>query len=455
MLRPNAPTRSQRRGVGLWLLITGVCLDAAIVSIIPVVAWHDYVFERGGNLKLVMVYCVIAVAMLAPTHRRGRLVTRPSEVSGTVIVRLALAPLVAATLTWWIVSIDKGILTMLVVVTAPAVLLGRLLMFKLVHTVRTHGYDLEDTIVVGAGPIGRDLALGLEENPDIGLMACGFVDRFDEELPYPLMGRPEDLPQVLEESGVRHVVLSFGGAPDPELVRYVRLCDHLPVQFYSVPRFFELGTNIDRRGFEIDGIAVVPLKSPGRRHAMWRFKRLFDMTVSVGLLALTSPLFLLCAIAVRLSSPGPIFFRQQRVGLDGKPFEMIKFRSMRVNDDSSTQWTVDEDDRVTSVGRFLRKSHLDELPQLVNVVRGEMSIVGPRPERPHFVNQFQQDIDGYNDRHRVPVGITGWAQVNGFWGDSSIETRVRLDNRYIENWSPWRDLVIGLRTIPTLLGKRR
>ena len=144
-----------------------------------------------------------------------------------------------------------------------------------------------------------------------------------------------------------------------------------------------------------------------------------------------------------------------RVGVSGIPFQIYKFRSMRVNDDHHTTWSVDDDDRVTRVGEFLRSTHLDELPQLFNVIRGDMSIVGPRPERPYFVEQFSSEIDGYGDRHRVPVGITGWAQVNGYWGDTSIEARVRLDNRYIENWSPWRDLVIALRTIPTLLGRRR
>jgi hypothetical protein len=158
---------------------------------------------------------------------------------------------------------------------------------------------------------------------------------------------------------------------------------------------------------------------------------------------------------VKFTSRGPTFFRQVRVGIAGRPFEILKFRTMKVNDDSATQWTVDDDDRVTAAGKVLRPSHLDELPQLINVLRGEMSLVGPRPERPHFVEQFGAEIDGYHERHRVPVGITGWAQVNGYWGDTSIETRVRLDNRYIENWSLWRDMVIGFRTIPTLFGKRR
>ena len=145
---------------------------------------------------------------------------------------------------------------------------------------------------------------------------------------------------------------------------------------------------------------------------------------------------------------------QRRNVLHGEPFELLKFRTMRENDDSDTTWTVDDDQRVTWIGRILRPTHLDELPQLVNVLRGEMSIVGPRPERPVFVDLFNVEVPRYEDRHRVPVGITGWAQVHGLWGDTSIADRARFDNRYIEDWSLWRDLQIVLRTIPTLLGSR-
>ena len=161
-------------------------------------------------------------------------------------------------------------------------------------------------------------------------------------------------------------------------------------------------------------------------------------------------------IAVKLTSAGPVFFRQVRIGIGGRPFEILKFRTMRVNEDSATQWSVHRR-RSGHPGRGASSARRTwtSSPQLLNVLRGEMSLVGPRPERPHFVEQFGEEIDGYHVRHRVPVGMTGWAQVNGYWGDTSIETRVRLDNRYIENWSLWRDLVIGLRTIPTLLGKRR
>ena len=186
-------------------------------------------------------------------------------------------------------------------------------------------------------------------------------------------------------------------------------------------------------------------------------KRLFDLVASLTLLVLATPVMILTALLIILEDGAPVFYRQERVGQGGRLFKVIKFRSMRrdAERDGKPRWASANDDRVTRAGRFLRPTHLDELPQLINVLRGEMSLVGPRPERPHFVEQFGAEIEEYHERHRVPVGITGWAQVNGFWGDTSIETRVRLDNRYIENWSLWRDLVIALRTIPTLLGKRR
>jgi len=216
-------------------------------------------------------------------------------------------------------------------------------------------------------------------------------------------------------------------------------------------------------GFEVDGFAITPLGRPGRQHLMWPLKRAFDVAVSGFVLLAVSPVYLACALAVKLTSPGPVYFRQVRVSVDHVPFDILKFRTMKYVADPQKQAELDQraqavnldDDRITPIGKFLRKSHLDELPQLLNVLKGEMSIVGPRPERPYFVDQHTATIEGYAHRHRVPAGITGWAQVNGFWGDSSLEARVRLDNRYIENWTPWRDLVIGLRTIPTLLGKRR
>jgi exopolysaccharide biosynthesis polyprenyl glycosylphosphotransferase len=456
--RPERAPQEQRRAIGIFSVILAIALDASAVLLWLRIAVPD--LSGKGPKFFSALYVVVALALLVPTYRRGRLVPRPAEQLVTIATRLALAPIITAILTLTrddplLGTLDMWLYTGLVGATIATVMLFRILMFKMVHAIRARGYDLEDTLIVGAGPVGVQVAEALESNREFGLAPFGFLDRFDEEPPYPIVGRPEQLISVLEETGIRHVVLAFGAASEEELVGYVRRCSLLPVQFYAVPRFFELGVPNDQIAREVDGFALVPLRRPGHGHQMWPAKRAFDVVVSSFLLLLTSPVMAACALAVRLSSRGPILFKQLRVGRDGRPFEILKFRSMRVNDDSNTRWSVDDDDRVTRVGRFLRKSHLDELPQIINVLKGEMSIVGPRPERPYFVEQFTDEIDGYAERHRVPAGITGWAQVNGFWGDTSIEARVRLDNRYIENWSLWRDLVIALRTIPTLLGKRR
>lgn len=459
----SAIPQRDRRAVGRNLRALGHLLDAASLAL-PFLVF-DYVKSDVVSMRVVALFVVIGTILLWPTHRKGRSAVAPGEGLLSIVARIGLAPVI----TFLLLSlgrlgqladeqrfIDVVAIVQIVVVTLPLVLLGRILSYQLIRRSRARGYDLEDTLIVGSGPVGMEVASALCENPQFGLVPCGFVDRFDDEdLGLPLVGRPEDLPEILAATGVRQVVLAFGAAGEEELVSIIRRCHDTTVQFYAVPRLFELGVSHDSVGQELDGLPLVPVRRPGTSSQMWPVKRALDLVAASLLMLITLPLFAACALAVKLTSSGPVFFRQVRIGIGGRPFEILKFRTMKVNDDSATQWSVDDDDRVTLVGRFLRPSHLDELPQLINVLRGEMSLVGPRPERPHFVEQFGAEIDDYHFRHRVPVGITGWAQVNGYWGDTSIERRVRLDNRYIENWSLWRDVVIFLRTIPTLLGRRR
>lgn len=469
-------SQSERRAVGRFVRQAGHVLDAVAVSIPFALAalGHPFMLSNleydGISSVVVALYVVVVVLLLWPTHSRGRHVVAPSEGLLSLATRVAIAPVI----TWAVLSAAKGflaftglatgedvsrmldvvVLAKIVVFTFPLVLAARIISYKLWTRARSKGYDLEDTLIVGSGPTGVEVAHALDDNPQSGLVPCGFVDRFHADGgDLPLVGHPRDLPAILTATGVRNVVIAFGGVPETELVGIVRQCRGLDAQFYVVPRLFELGVSASDLGHEVDGLPLVKVTNSGQRAL--RAKRMIDFVTAAALLVLTAPIMVMCALAVKLTSRGPVFFRQVRVGLGGRPFEILKFRTMTVNDDSQTQWSVDQDDRVTSVGRFLRPSHLDELPQLINVLKGEMSLVGPRPERPHFVEQFSAEVDGYEHRHRVPVGITGWAQVNGYWGDSSIERRVRLDNRYIENWSVWRDLVITLRTIPTLLGRRR
>jgi exopolysaccharide biosynthesis polyprenyl glycosylphosphotransferase len=326
---------------------------------------------------------------------------------------------------------------------------ARAVAFAAVRAARRRGVVRERTLIVGAGRQGALIGQTLREHPEFGLVPVGFVDSFEDRLDPPILGPVDQLGALIDEFAVDRVIVAFGAAREPEMVRILRACDHRRVEVSVVPRFFELGvapTGPDTD--DVRGIPLVRLRRAALRTAAWRMKRAVDVVVATVVLVVTAPVMALAAVAVRLSSRGPILFRQVRVGQRGRPVEVLKFRTMEVNDDSDTTWCVAGDERVTRVGRILRATSIDELPQFWNVLRGDMSVVGPRPERPFFVDRFEAGIPRYGDRHRVPVGITGWAQVHGLrGGKGSIEERVRFDNFYIEHWSPWRDIVILARTL--------
>lgn len=338
-------------------------------------------------------------------------------------------------------------------VVIGVVMLGRAISYTLVREARAAGMVYEPTLIVGAGTLGVRAATTLQDHPEYGLVPIGFLDSFDDTgLPLPILGDVHDLETVVREFGVRRIIVAFGAAREPEMVPIIRACDRLPVEVHVMPRFFELG--VAKEGPFTDdlwGIPLVRLRRSALRTVAWRTKRAFDLVVGSLLLAVAFPLFAAAALAVRLSSPGPVFFRQQRIGQRGEIFELLKFRTLRVNRDADTTWNVSEDERRTKVGRLMRKLSIDELPQLINVMRGEMSLVGPRPERPYFADQFRVAVPGYDDRHRVPAGMTGWAQVHGLRGDTSIKDRAVFDNHYVENWSLWRDMVILVRTVGTVV----
>lgn len=333
---------------------------------------------------------------------------------------------------------------------SPATILGaRTATYALVRRLRRAGVLSEPTVIIGSGPWAAELARTLDAHPEYGLCAVGFLDRVgSDHLPLPLLGSVDDLDGVVARHGIRRVIVAFGPTREADMVKVLRASARRDFEVHVVPRFFELGAMpLGPRTDDVWGIPLVRMQRPAFSARTWRMKRAFDLLVAGLVLLLASPLMAVIAMAVRLSSPGPVLFRQVRIGQRGRPFELLKFRSMRVNDDSDTTWSVTDDERVTGVGRVLRRTSLDEIPQLWNVLRGDMSLVGPRPERPHFAVRFGETVPNYTDRHRVPVGVTGWAQVHGLRGDSSIAERARFDNHYIEHWSPWRDLVILARTV--------
>jgi exopolysaccharide biosynthesis polyprenyl glycosylphosphotransferase len=322
------------------------------------------------------------------------------------------------------------------------------------------------TLIVGAGRIGAQVERRLEELPELGLRPVGYVDAFppsEEQVGgrrSDVLGGPDDLAKIVEKTGAEHVVIAFlsSRGSDAKLVQIVRECDQLGLEVSLVPRLFE-SINV-RVGLEhIGGMPLFRLRMV--RPKGWQFviKHALDRVAAALLIVLLSPVLLGSALAIKLSSPGPIFFRQRRMGRDGREFDLLKFRSMRMPDPDSSENVlmllpentapggVEGADRRTAVGTLLRRYSLDELPQLFNVLRGEMSIVGPRPERTTYVRLFEEKIYRYSDRHRVKSGVTGWAQVHGLRGKTSLSDRTEWDNFYIENWSLWLDFKILVMTV--------
>lgn len=335
-----------------------------------------------------------------------------------------------------------------------AVFLARAIAYQLVRVLRSHGIGTHRALILGAGVVGRDLAQSMIDHPQLGLVLKGFVDGTPlggpGGLPVPIVGPPEDLAEQIIGLDIDHVVIAFTSLRESEMVEMLRTCDRLDADISVVPRLFELAHG-GRDTDEIDGVTLVRLRRAPFRSPMWRLKRVMDILMSASGLLLLSPLLASVALLVRVVDGPGVIFRQERVGLDGHRFDLLKFRSLKPADESEsdTRWNVRNDDRMSWLGKALRTSSIDELPQLINILTGDMSVVGPRPERPHFVATFDGAFPRYGARHRVPCGLTGWAQIHGLRGDTSIEDRARFDNYYIENWSLWLDLKIVLRTVGT------
>ncbi|MGH8894509.1 MAG: sugar transferase [Actinomycetes bacterium] len=328
---------------------------------------------------------------------------------------------------------------------------GRAVGYAAVRRLRAAGYVAHPALVVGAGRVGGWVVDVLQAHPEHGLRPVGFLDGdpllTSEQRSLPVLGDASQLTTVLREYGIRDVVVAFSADREEAFVDILRTCDRYACEIFYVPRLYELEASTP----DAELIWSLPLRRLRRapfRSWTWGFKRAFDVITSALAIVAMAPVLIAIAAAVRLRI-GPVLFRQRRVGLDGREFMLLKFRSLTPVDETeaSSNWSIATDLRLTAVGRFLRATSLDELPQLFNILRGDMSIVGPRPERPFFVAQFTDRFPRYMARHRVPAGLTGWAQVHGLRGDTSIEDRARFDNYYIENWSLWLDIKIILRTV--------
>lgn len=432
-------------------IVAGVLFSVELLALFA--AWA--VVEPRSPTGLLYVAVGLCVIMLGGAQR-SRLHLSGLAGAGRLVQDLGVALIIVGFLnasfsfqTRDPFSLAPGLLE-LAMVSIVIVLASRVISCSVFRAVRRRGWAMEDVIIVGAGTIGCELVRELDKHPEYGLRPLGIVDDV-KNCQYALLGGIADIGRLLVETKASHVIVAFSPIREQGLVELVRHSSDAKRTIHFVPRFFEVGQPIAAGGPEsIHGIPLVQVRRDAAHTSEWRLKRVIDVVVSLVLIVATLPLMAVLAIAVRLGSPGPALFRQVRVGQKGKEFVLLKFRTLPVGHVDGPL-SADAQDYQIPIGRFLRRTSLDELPQLFNILCGEMTLVGPRPERRHLVEQFNLEVAAYQDRHRLPVGLTGLAQVHGLRGDSSIQERARLDNYYIEYWTLWLDFIIISRTLASVI----
>jgi Undecaprenyl-phosphate glucose phosphotransferase len=346
---------------------------------------------------------------------------------------------------------SRGTLGLFVVYAFVLVSVVRLLSREVLNEVRRRGYNLKSILVIGAGELGQRVMETIHSHSELGFRVVGVLTRKPEKVGTlvqgtPVVGRVQDVEEVLARRPVDQVIIALP-LEDQALVK--ELMERLALSMVDVKvvpdlyQYITLGGGLE----EFGGLPIINLQG-GPLHG-WNLvlKRVFDVLLASAVLVLAAPVMALTAVVVKLSSPGPVFYRQERMGMDGRTFRILKFRTMRTDAETQgAQMAQADDPRKTKVGAFLRMTSIDELPQLFNVLAGDMSLVGPRPERPVFIEEFKRQIPKYHLRHKIKAGMTGWAQINGLRGQTSIQKRIEYDLYYIENWSLLLDLKILART---------
>ncbi|GFH94161.1 UDP-glucose:undecaprenyl-phosphate glucose-1-phosphate transferase [Lachnospiraceae bacterium] len=333
--------------------------------------------------------------------------------------------------------------------------LSRVVLRSMLRTIRSRGYNLKHVLVVGYSRAAEQYIDRLLWNPQWGYKICGILD---DTVPsgtlykgIKVLGRLQNLEVILPHNELDEVAIALALKDYDNLENVVNICEKSGVHTKFIPDYNSViptrPYTEDLMGLPVINIRYVPLSNNSNKV----IKRAMDILGSLCGIVLFSPVMLFLALLVKISSPGPVIFRQERVGLHSKPFYMYKFRSMEQQSEDAEKkaWTVRDDPRVTGIGKFMRRTSLDELPQLFNILKGDMSMVGPRPERPLFVERFKEEIPRYMVKHQVRPGLTGWAQVNGYRGDTSIKKRIDCDIYYIENWTMGFDIKIIFLTFFT------
>lgn len=327
--------------------------------------------------------------------------------------------------------------------------LGRVIIELIQQSLLKYGIGRHNVLIIGANETTRFIINEIKNNQRIGFKVAGVINITDSRVDgMKIIGGFDDISAIVKDKSIDEIILTDGTFSKTKTAELIDICAEHRINFKFVPDILaQMSLNVGAESIgsmPVLSVRTNPLDGWGRI-----FKRVFDVAASLVILIVLLPVVLLIVIIQLITSPGPIIYVHERVGRDGNKFKLSKFRSMYPDSEHNEgrYWTSEKDDRITPFGRFLRKTNLDEIPQLLNILKGDMSFIGPRPEQPRFVEQFSREIPGYYQRHRVKSGLTGWAQVNGLKGDTSIVERVRYDMYYIENWSILFDLKIFFRTL--------
>ena len=430
----------------------------------------------AGTLAVLVSAVVVTFALLRlyiprrDTSHLDSLAAIAQAVTIASVVALALSA-------FWTRSVDvpRVVLVWTWVGSIVLIWLGRTALHAALELLRRRGWDEARVLIVGAGDEGHLLHQKILAAPELGYRVVGFLDerstieptgasntmvRGSSQAtaadPTPVLGALADLVPIVRAYGITEVLVALPSLPHQQIVELAGLCARERVNVKVFPDVFQIMAS-EVSTSELSGLPLLRIRDVALRGWNRALKRAADLTLSATLLILLAPLLLLIALVVKATSPGgPVFYVQERLGLDGRPFQLLKFRSMRADAEAGTGPVMarPDDERTTALGKIMRRLSIDELPQLVNVLLGEMSLVGPRPERPHFVQQFAHAIPRYADRHQEKAGMTGWAQVNGLRGQTSIEERTRYDLFYVEHWSLLFDIKILLKTLAAVVRDR-
>lgn len=445
----------------LLLTLTMLVTDAVMSLVAFYLAYSLRLWAQGPEIGPLRNYTVLAFIQMLNTllvfffyksyHLRRSASTMDEifrvfgAVSVATLLTIALVGFVFQDAVWY----QRSIVVYAWAAAVVTLNLGRWLHARWQRWLQKRGISAERVLIVGTGEVGRMILQKIQHAPDLGYQVVGFVENGSgpaRVMGYPVLGSINDLPAIINGHDVHEVIIGLPEASHEELVGIVSLCEREKVSIRVFPDVFQIMAAEVTIG-DLGGLPLLTIRDVALRGWKLTLKRLVDVVGSALLLILLSPLMMLVALLIKLDSPGPVFFAQERMGLDARPFKMLKFRSMRQDAEATGPgWTTKDDPRRTRIGTFIRKTSIDEWPQFINVLMGDMSLVGPRPEQPAYVEQFRRSIPRYMDRHREKAGVTGWAQVNGLRGDTSIAERTKYDLWYIENWSLWLDFKILVRT---------